>query len=75
LAFFKRKLAELADRFKKAEDQDEKKKIMAAQSKIQSKVTKLSQTYSDDYYDDPENFSDEVVKEGKFEYKMKSERE
>ncbi len=75
LAFFKRKLAELADRFKKAEDQDEKKKIMAAQSKIQSKVTKLSQTYSDDYYDDPENYSDEVVKEGKFEYKMKSERE
>ncbi len=74
LSFFKRKLAELADRFKEAEDQEEKKKIIAAQSKIQEKITKLSQTYSDDYYDDPENFSEDVVKEGKFEYKMKSER-
>jgi len=75
LAFLKRKLAELSERFKSAESQEEKKKIIATQGKIQAKVTKLSSTYSDDYYADPSDESANVVNEKKFEYKMKRDRE
>ncbi|MAC04630.1 MAG: DNA primase [Balneola sp.] len=74
LAFFKRKLAELSERFGRSDSQDEKKKIMTSQTKIQEKVTKLTTTYSDDYYPDPPQESDNVVNEKKFEYKMKSDR-
>lgn len=74
LAFLKRKLAELSERFGRSDSQDEKKKIMASQSKIQEKVTKLSSTYSDDYYPDPPNESENVVDEKKFEYKMREKR-
>ena len=74
LAFLKRKLTELSERFGRSESQEEKKKIMASQTKIQEKVNKLSSTYSDDYYPDPPNESENVVNEKKFEYKMKSDR-
>ena len=74
LAFLKRKLAELSERFGRSESQEEKKKIMTSQTKIQEKVNKLSSTYSDDYYPDPHSESENVVNEKKFEYKMKSER-
>ena len=74
LAFLKRKLAELSERFGKSDSQEEKKKIMASQTKIQEKVTKLTTTYSDDHYPDPPQESDNVVNESKFEYKMKSDR-
>jgi DNA primase len=75
LAFFKRKLAELSERFGRSESQEEKKKIMASQTKIQEKVNKLTTTYSDDHYPDPPQESDNVVNESKFEYKMKGQRE
>ena len=75
LAFFKRKLAELSERFGRSDSQDEKKKIMTSQTKIQEKVTKLTTTYSDDHYPDPPQESDNVVNESKFEYKMKGQRE
>jgi DNA primase len=75
LAFLKRKLAELSERFKSAESQEEKRKIITTQGKIQAKVTKLSSTYSDDYYADPSDESENVVNEKKFEYKMKRDRE
>ncbi|MAB65238.1 MAG: DNA primase [Bacteroidetes bacterium] len=74
LAFFKRKLAELSERFGRSDSQDEKKKIMTSQTKIQEKVTKLTTTYSDDHYPDPPQESDNVVNESKFEYKMKGDR-
>lgn len=74
LAFYKKKLAELSERFKNAESQDEKRKIITAQSMIQEKVTKLSSTYSDDYYADPADEAENVVNEKKFEYKMKDQR-
>ena len=75
LAFLKRKLTELSERFGRSESQEEKKKIMTSQTKIQEKVNKLSSTYSDDYYPDPPNESENVVNEKKFEYKMKGEKE
>lgn len=74
LAFYKKKLAELSGRFKNTDSQEEKRKIMTAQSMIQEKVTKLSSTYSDDYYADPADESENVVNEKKFEYKMKDQR-
>ncbi|MFY0682996.1 MAG: DNA primase [Balneola sp.] len=74
LAFYKKKLAELSERFKNAESQEEKRKIITAQSMIQEKVTKLSSTYSDDYYADPADEAENVVNEKKFEYKMKDQR-
>jgi DNA primase len=74
LSFLKGKLAELSERFGRSESQDEKKKIIASQSKIQEKVTKLTSSYSDDYYPDPPNDSENVVNEKKFEYKMKTDR-
>lgn len=74
LAFLKRKLAELSEKFGRSESQDEKKKIIASQSKIQEKITKLTSTYSDDYYPDPPDESDNVVNEKKFEYKMRERR-
>ncbi len=75
LAFYKRKIAELSERFGRSESQEEKKKIMSSQTLIQGKVTKLTTTYSDDYYPDPSIESDNVVNEKKFEYKMKGQRE
>jgi len=75
LAFYKRKIAELSERFGRSESQEEKKKIMSSQTLIQEKVTKLTTTYSDDYYPDPSTESENVVNEKKFEYKMKRERE
>ncbi len=75
LAFYKRKIAELSERFGRSESQEEKKKIMSSQTLIQGKVTKLTTTYSDDYYPDPSTESENVVNEKKFEYKMKRERE
>jgi DNA primase len=74
LGFLKRKLAELSERFGRSDSQEEKKKIIASQSKIQEKVTKLSSTYSDDYYPNPPNESENVVDEKKFEYKMRDQR-
>ena len=74
LAFYKRKIAELSERFGRSESQEEKKKIMSSQTLIQEKVTKLTTTYSDDYYPDPSTESENVVNEKKFEYKMKSDR-
>ncbi len=74
LAFYKKKLAELSERFKTAGTEEEKKKITKAQSNIQQKVTKLSSTYADDYYDDPDNTLQDIANERKFEYKMKGDR-
>ncbi len=71
LNFYRRKMTELADRFKTAETEDEKKKITRNQVKIQSKINVLTTTYSDDYYPDPENTDTSFVNEKKFEYKMK----
>ncbi|WP_018126836.1 DNA primase [Balneola vulgaris] len=71
LNFYKRKMTELADRFKTAETEDEKKKITRNQVKIQSKINVLTTTYSDDYYPDPESTDTSFVSEKKFEYKMK----
>lgn len=75
LAFLKRKLAELADRFKQAENDDEKRKIIKAQTTIQSKIGELTSHYSDDYYPDPVDVPKEVKRTGKFEYKMKNSRD
>lgn len=75
LAFLNRKRAELSERIGRSESQEEKKRLIASQTLIQEKVTKLTTTYSDDYYPDPSTESDNVVNEKKFEYKMKGQRE
>lgn len=72
LAFLKRKMEELAERFKQADTEEEKRRIIKAQTTVQNKMGILNATYSDDYYPNPENAPKEVVKEGKFEYKMKT---
>ena len=74
LAFLNRKRAELSERIGRSESQEEKKRLIASQTLIQEKVTKLTTTYSDDYYPDPSTESENVVNEKKFEYKMKSDR-
>jgi len=75
LAFLNRKRAELSERIGRSESQEEKKRLIASQTLIQEKVTKLTTTYSDDYYPDPSTESENVVNEKKFEYKMRRERE
>ncbi len=74
LSFFKRKREELAERFKQAQSDEEKSKIIRVQKDIQSKINRRESTDSDDLYPDPEDSKGNVIRERKFEYKMKSER-
>ena len=73
LSFFKRKRMELAERFKTVNDESEKRKIIEIQMDIQSKITRRERTDSEDLYPDPEDSKGNVVREKKFEYKMKGE--
>ena len=73
LSFFKRKRGELAERFKTINDEGEKRKIIEIQMDIQSKITRRERTDSEDLYPDPEDSKGNVVREKKFEYKMKGD--
>lgn len=73
LSFFKRKRAELAERFKTVNDESEKRKIIEIQMDIQSKITRRERTDSEDLYPAPEDSKGNIVREKKFEYKMKGE--
>ena len=72
--YFKRKRAELADRFKSADTQ-EKKEIVALQSEIQKKITDREQRDSEELYPDPVGKKGESLSPKSFHYVMKKDRE
>jgi DNA primase len=72
--YFKRKRAELAERFKSADTQ-EKKEIVALQSEIQKKITDREQRDSEDLYPDPVGKKGESLSPKSFHYVMKKDRE
>lgn len=72
--YFKRKRAELAERFKSADTQ-EKKEIVALQSEIQKKITDREQRDSEELYPDPVGKKGENLSPKSFHYVMKKDRE
>ena len=72
--YFKRKRAELAERFKSADTQD-KKEIVALQSEIQKKITDREQRDSEALYPDPVGKKGESLSPKSFHYVMKKDRE
>ena len=74
ISYFKRKRAELAERFKSA-DTHEKKEIVALQSEIQKKITERENRDSEDLYPDPLGKKGENLRPKSFHYVMKKDRE
>jgi DNA primase len=72
--YFKRKRADLAERFKSADTQ-EKKEIVALQSEIQKKITDREQRDSEELYPDPVGKKGESLSPKSFHYVMKKDRE
>ncbi len=71
LTFFKNKLTELSEKYKTASE-DEKRKITEAQADVKSKISLRENMDSGDFYPDPEGFSENIVNEKVFKYKMKN---
>ncbi len=74
LYYLKRYLKELAE-MTKSVGEEEKKKIIKKQKRTQSEISHIERTAADDLFPDfGESLKDKNTNTGKFEYKMKNER-